>query len=172
MRKLTFLFTIVFMASTAAFAQKKPQASPRDSVTGTIAGATVKISYGSPAVKGRKIGGEIAPYGKIWRTGANEMTIFETSKALKIGGKTLPAGKYSLFTVPGETEWKFIFNSVTGQWGIKMDGSANDDASKDVLTTTVKSTKSATMNERLTFKINAKGFELLWGNIAVPVAVQ
>ncbi|MFB9843106.1 DUF2911 domain-containing protein [Mucilaginibacter ginsenosidivorans] len=172
MRKLTLLFAVVFMTSTAVFAQKKPIASPRDSVSGTIAGATVKIAFGSPAVKGRKIGGEIAPYGKIWRTGANEMTTFETSKALKIGGKTLPAGKYSLFSVPGETEWKFIFNSVTGKWGIKMDGSANDDASKDVLTVMAKAMKSPTMNERMTFKITPKGFTFLWGNVEVPVAVQ
>jgi hypothetical protein len=170
--KAVSLFVMAFLVSTVAFGQKKPLASPRDSVKGTVAGSTISINYGSPAVKGRTIGGEIAPYGKIWRTGANEATIFTTSKDINIGGKTLKAGKYSLYTVPGEKEWKIIFNSQTGQWGIKMDGSTTDDASKDVLTTTVNSMKSQGTNERMIFKITKKGFVLLWGDIAVPVMVK
>lgn len=114
----------------------------------------------------------MVPYGKIWRTGANPVTTFETSKEVKIEGQTLPAGKYSLFTIPGENEWKVIFNSQTGQWGIKRDGSANDDPSKDVLTVTVKPMKSDGFNEHLTFKITNKGFVLLWENLAVPVTVK
>jgi hypothetical protein len=169
--KVASLFVVAFLVSTVAFGQKQ-LASPRDSVKGTVAGSTISVNYGSPAVKGRKIGGEIAPYGKVWRTGANEATIFTTSKDIKIGGKTLPAGKYSLYTVPGEKEWKIIFNSQTGQWGIKMDGSTTDDASKDVLTTTVNSMKSQGMNERMVFKITKDGFVLLWGEIAVPVMVK
>ena len=81
-------------------------------------------------------------------------------------------GKYSIFTIPGENEWKVIFNSETGQWGIKDDGSANDDPSKDVLTITVKPEKSSAFHERLTFVIDDKGFALLWGDIAVPVSVK
>ncbi|MXV50574.1 DUF2911 domain-containing protein [Pedobacter sp. HMF7647] len=158
--------------SFSSLAQNKPVASPRDSVSGTVAGSQVKIAYGSPAVKGRKIWGELVPYGKEWRTGANESTTFATSKALKIGSKTLPAGKYSLFSVPGENEWKFILNSQTGMWGIKMDGTANDDPSKDVLTLTAKPVKSKEFNERMKFKITANGFALLWENLEVPVALK
>src|ERR1700739_4277069 len=119
MKRLSFLFAVIFMASTAVFGQNKPQASPADSTSGTVAGSTIKISYHSPSVKGRKIWGGLVPYNQVWRTGANEATIFNTSKDIKIGGKTLPAGKYSLYTKPGETEWQVIFNSQTGQWGIK-----------------------------------------------------
>lgn len=171
MRKLSLLLAAIFMVSTAAFAQKQ-MASPRDSVSGTVAGSTIKINYGSPSVRGRKIWGGLVPYDKIWRTGANQATIFETSKDIKIGGKTLKAGKYSLYTEPGEKEWKVIFNSQTGQWGIKMDGSTTDDASKDVLVAMAKPMKSKTMNERMKFEVNSKGFVLLWENLAVPVMVK
>jgi len=166
------LLAVAFLFSTVAFAQKKPQASPADSTSGTVAGSTIKIVYHSPSVKGRKIWGGLVPYDQIWRTGANEATIFTTSKDIKIGGKTLPAGKYSLYTKPGEKEWSVIFNSQTGQWGIKMDGSTTDDASKDVLVTTATPMKSQSMNERFVIKITPSGFVLLWENLAVPVTIK
>ena len=168
--KALSVFTVAFLVSTMAFAQKP--ASPADSTSGTVAGSMIKISYHSPSVKGRKIWGGLVPYNKVWRAGANEATIFSTSKAIKIGGKTLPAGKYSLYATPGESSWKIIFNSKTGQWGINMDGSTTDDPSKDVLVATVTPMKSQSMNERMTFKIDAKGFVLLWENLAVPVAIS
>ena len=148
------------------------QESPRETASGTVNGAQIKINYGSPAVKGRKIWGDLVPYNAIWRTGANEATTFETSKDVNIGGKLLHAGKYSVFTVPGEKEWKVIFNSETTQWGIKDDGSANDDPSKDVLTVIVKPEKAKEFKERLTFVVADKGFSLLWENLAVPVSIN
>ena len=170
--KALSLLAVAFLLSTAAIAQKKPQASPADSTSGTVAGSTISIFYHSPGIKGRTIGKEIAPYGKIWRTGANEATTFTTSKDIKIGGKTLPAGKYTLYTLPNETQWKIIFNSQTGQWGIKDDGSTTDDPAKDVLTVTVKPMKSKTTNERFKIEVTKTGFVLLWGDIAVPVMVK
>ncbi len=165
------LLVCAFLVSSVAFAQDKKPASPRENVTGTVSGSTITIDYGSPSVRGRKIWGGLVPYDKIWRTGANPATTFETSKDIMVEGKTLKAGKYSIFTIPGESEWKVIFNSQTGQWGIKNDGSANDDPSKDVLTVTVKPMKSKEFNEMMTFKIN-KGFVLLWENLAVPVKIK
>lgn len=167
--KALALFAMAFLVSTVAFGQKP---SPAETATGTVAGSEIKVNYSSPAVKGRKIWGGLVPYDKIWRTGANEATIFETSKDIKIGGKTLKAGKYSLYTKPGEKEWQVIFNSQTGQWGIKMDGSTTDEASKDVLVTTVKPMKSKEMNERFKIEINSKGMVLLWENLAVPVEIK
>lgn len=164
---LSFLVLAFFMPSAV-----RAQASPRESVSGSINGTNVTIGYGSPSVRGRKIWGGLVPYGKIWRTGANPVTEIQTSKDLKIKGKRLPAGKYSIFTIPGENEWKVIFNSQTGQWGIKGDGSANDDPSKDVLTVTVKPQKSPEFHEKLTFTINNRGFTLLWENLKVPVAAN
>jgi hypothetical protein len=170
--KALALFVCAILVSSIASAQMGGQASPRDSVSGTVHGSTIKINYGSPSVKGRKIWGGLVPYGKLWRTGANPATTFSTSKDIKVEGKTLRAGKYSLFTLPGETEWKVVFNSQTGQWGIKNDGSANDDPAKDVLTVTVKPMKSKSFNERMKFSISSSGFVLMWENLAVPVSVK
>jgi len=161
-------FVCAFLVSSAAVAQE----SPRENVSGSINGASVTIGYGSPSVRGRKIWGDLVPYGQLWRTGANPVTEFQTNKDIKIEGKLLPAGKYSIFTIPGQNEWKVIFNSETGQWGIKDDGSANDDPAKDVLTITVKPEKSDGFHEHLTFTINNKGFVLAWENLAVPVMVD
>jgi len=177
MKKLFLLkaFTLVafaFLVSSVAMAQAKKPASPRDSVSGTFGNATVKIAYGSPSVKGRKIWGGLVPYNTIWRLGANTVTTFETNKDVKIEGKTLPAGKYSVFANPGEKEWIIIFNSVNNQWGVKEGGVANDDPSKDVLKVTVKPMKSKEFTEALTFKIDSKGFLILWENLAVPVKVK
>jgi hypothetical protein len=84
----------------------------------------------------------------------------------------LKAGKYSLFALPSEKEWEFIFNSETGQWGIKRSGEANLDPAKNVLTVKVKPGKSATTNEKLTYAVNAKGVSLLWDNLEVPIAIK
>ena len=171
--KLLFAFVLTFFTITV-FAQgdKSKRASPPDSVTGKIGSATITINYSSPSVKGRKIWGELVPYNKVWRAGANEATVFETDKAIKVEGKELPAGRYSLFAQPGETEWQFIFNSQTGQWGIKRSGDANRDPANDVLTVTAKPKKSAQMNERLVYTIDKKGFTLKWENLEVPVAIS
>ncbi|MDQ2864407.1 MAG: DUF2911 domain-containing protein [Bacteroidota bacterium] len=168
---LTF---VGLLMSSLIFAQgdKSKRPSPPATATGTINGATITIDYSSPAVKGRKIWGDLVPYNAVWRTGANEATTFTTSKEIKVEGKSLPAGKYSLYTIPGEKEWVFIFNSQTGQWGIKNDGSATEDPAKDVLRVTVKSKKSAALNEHMKFVVNKSGFALEWENLTVPVSVK
>jgi hypothetical protein len=175
LKALTF-FACAFLVSTIAMAQMTPGAktiaSPRDSVSGTVAGSVIKINYGSPSVKGRKIFGGLQPYGKNWRAGANAATTFETSKDIKIEGKTLPAGKYTLFATPGEKEWTIVFNSVTGQWGIKRDGSANDDPAKDVVVVTVNAMTTKELVERLVYKLDKKGFSLSWENTEVRVKIK
>jgi hypothetical protein len=180
--KAVAFFLCAFLASTVAFGQGnigkdgKPIPSPRDTVSGTAAGATITIAYGSPAVKGRVIFGEgttaLQPYGTIWRAGANQMTIFTTNKDIMVQGKKLPAGTYSLFATPGEKEFTIIFNSVTGQWGIHRDGTANDDPSKDVLVVKAKATKSNDITERLTYKISDAGFSLVWEHVSVWVSIK
>ena len=169
-----FLFGSSLLFSTVANAQgdKSQRPSPPDSVTGKVGGATITINYSSPSVKGRQIWGSLVPYGKIWRAGANEATIFETDKDIKVEGKILPAGKYTLFATPGEKEWTIIFNKQTGQWGIKRSGEANLDRANDALVVTVKPKKSATMHERLVYVINSKGFALEWENLEVPVSIK
>ncbi len=96
----------------------KGRQSPLDSLTFTAGGQTVKVCYGRPSAKGRKmIGGDNVPYGKLWRTGANEPTVIFTPVALEIAGIKVAPGKYSLYSVPGEKEWEIIVNRSTSQWG-------------------------------------------------------
>jgi DUF2911 family protein len=92
--------------------------SPLDSLTFEVGAAKVKVCYGRPSLRGRTmLGGAAIPYGKLWRTGANEPTVFYTPVALDIAGIAVPAGFYSLYTVPGEREWEVIVNRATSQWG-------------------------------------------------------
>ncbi len=179
MKKITiarmFVLTLsAVLLSSAIWAQqdKASRPSPPATATGTINGATITINYSSPAVKGRTIWGGLVPYDKPWRAGANEATIFITDKDIKVEGKILPAGKYSLFATPGEKVWTFIFNSQTGQWGIKRTGDANFDAAQNVLSVMVKPRKSDSFNERLVYVITNKGFELRWENLTVPVKIK
>jgi hypothetical protein len=184
MKKVFQLKTVAFLAvallvSTFAFAQNpaKPMPSPRDSVSGKIGSAMVSINYGAPSLRGRKILGTIEPYGKPWRAGANAATTFTTDKDITIEGKKLPAGKYTLFMTPGESEWKVMFNSQNGEWGIKKDASdprgyaASDDPTKDVLVATIKP-KKAGPTERLVYTMNSKGFSLLWEDVEIFVPVK
>lgn len=164
MKQKFFLLSLLTTIAFAAFSQEK--ASPAATATGKVEDATITISYSSPGVKGRKIWGELVPYGKVWRAGANQATTFETDKDIEVEDKKLPAGKYSLFATPGENEWQIHFNSQTGQWGTRHD------ASKDVLIVKVKPKASSTMNERLQYEINKKGFTLKWENLEVPVGID
>lgn len=166
--KAALLLIMVFVFTSAAHAQddKKPVASPRDSVSGTINGATITINYGSPSVRGRKIWGALVPYKQVWRTGANEATTFTTSKDIWVEGKKLPAGKYGFFAIPTEKTWTLIFNSIPNQWG-----AFKYDATKDVLRVVVK-VKPNTMHERLLYAIDSKGFSLAWEDLKVWASVK
>jgi hypothetical protein len=93
------------------------QLSTRDTTRATAGGATLWIDYSRPARRGRVIFGELVPYGRVWRTGANAATQFRTDKSLRFGDVTVPAGFYSLFTIPGATGWTLIVNGETGQTG-------------------------------------------------------
>lgn len=147
---------------------KSKRASPPASATQKIKrGATITINYGQPSLKGRKIGTDLAHYGKVWRTGANEATTFEVDKDVKIEGKTLPAGKYSLYTIPNEKEWIIIFNKTWNQWGTKY---AETD---DQLRITVKPEKSETFQEELTFDISESGeVSMEWGDTEIEFEVK
>jgi hypothetical protein len=81
-------------------------------------GKTITVDYSSPRAKGRKIFGELVPYGQVWRTGANEATTFVTTANLSAGGKDVPAGSYTIFTVPNADSWSLIINKHTGEWGV------------------------------------------------------
>ena len=96
---------------------KAPQASPAASVSQELGISTFRIDYHRPAVKGRAIWGGLVPYGQIWRAGANEATVLTLSDPVKIAGKSVPAGSYAFFVIPGKEQWTLILNSQGKQWG-------------------------------------------------------
>ncbi|WP_207510737.1 DUF2911 domain-containing protein [Longitalea luteola] len=170
MKKLLLLSAITWVAlGVQAQDDKSKRPSPPAKVTETInSGAVITIDYSQPAVKGREIGKDIAPYGKVWRTGANEATTFEVSKDVKVEGKSLPAGKYGLFTIPNKDEWVVIFNKTPNQWGAYKYVEADD-----VVRVNVKPTKASQFTERMTFTVDKDGkVALLWGNEQVAFNVQ
>lgn len=169
---LAFLSGMLIVSSVSAQGDKSSRPSPPATATGKVGAATITINYSSPSVKGRTIWGDLVPYGKVWRAGANEATIIETDKPIQVEGKSLPAGKYSLFATPDQKQWTIILNSETGQWGIKRTGDANRDPAKDVLTVTVMPHKSSSFNERLAYAVTSKGFDLRWENLEVPVKIK
>ncbi len=165
--KSSLLLTICMLLIGFTSNAQEKKASPAAEASGKIGDATITINYSSPSVKERTIWGELVPYGKVWRAGANEATTFETDKDVKIEGQSLAAGKYAFFTIPGEKEWTIIFNKNAKQWG-----AYSYDEKEDVLRVTVKPKKSSEMKERLEYSVNDNGIVLSWENLDVPVAVK
>ena len=164
--KAGLLFAFVLLTSVA-FAQDKKPASPHDSTTAVVAGSTIKIKYGSPYVKGRKVLGELVPFDKVWRAGADSATSITTSKAIKVEGKTLPAGRYAFFVIPSKSgTWTIIFDKDPKQWGAYTYKESND-----ALRVTVKG-KTVPKTESLVYTINKKGFSLKWDTFEVPVSIK
>lgn len=95
--------------------------SPRDTVRATIGGASVLVDYGRPRKRGREIFGNVVPWGQVWRTGANAATQIRTDRTLMFGSFAVPAGTYTLWTLPAQAGWQLIFNRQTGQWGTEYD---------------------------------------------------
>jgi hypothetical protein len=171
-RLFTFLIAIsaVMLHVSILNAQddKSKRPSPPAQAKASVGNTAITIDYSQPAVKGREIGVELAPYGNVWRTGANEATTFEVSADVKVERKALKAGKYGLFTSPGEKEWIIIFNSVPDQWG-----SGNYDQAKDVLRVSVKPGKTSDSTERFTINIEDNGQVVMtWGNHKVSFKVS
>ena len=138
MRKFALIAVSLFAVATLASAQmnmsddKSKRPSPPASATCKFSdGKTIKIDYSSPRAKGRKIFGEasekaLVPYGQIWRTGANDATTLVTDTNLNVGGKAVPAGSYTIFTVPKADAWSLVISKKTGEWGTDYPGEKED----------------------------------------------
>ena len=173
MRKITTL-TLALLFTFAAFAQepKKPL-SPPAKAEGKIGTANLSIDYSAPSKRGREIMGGLVPFDKVWRTGANAATTLHTDSDLMIGSLHVPAGTYTLYTIPTPKEWTLIVNKQTGQWGTEYDES--QDLGR------VKMTLTPTKDTVETFKIDinpsgakAGAITMTWENTraAVPVMVH
>ena len=169
--KSALLLTIVSLSMLVACGQddKSKRPSPPAQAKETLAsGAVVIIDYSQPAVKGRTIGKDLEPMpGKVWRTGANEATVFEVSKDVKVEGQDLKAGKYALFTIANDGEWTIIFNKNPKQWG-----AYDYKQSEDALRVKVKPSKNESFAEKMTFVVDKNGtVSLLWGDRKVDFKV-
>jgi hypothetical protein len=152
MRKISILFlSVFFLAGTAVAQEAKKPLSPPAKAEATINGKKVTIAYSAPSKRSRAIMGELVPYGKVWRTGANAATTLTTEGDLMIGTVHVPAGTYTLFTIPGEKEWTLIVNKQTGQWG------TNYDESKDLGRTKMAVKALATPAETFAISIPSAG---------------
>lgn len=144
--------------------------SPLDSVVGRIGKATLAVTYGRPSRRGRKIMGNVVPWNQVWRTGANQATTMRTDTDLMIGGTRVPAGSYTLFTLPSETGWKLIVNRQVGQWG------TTHDPSLDLARIDMKRETVGVPVERFTISIepgeDAGTLALTWDDTRVSVPVR
>ena len=176
MRKLTaFSLSLLLLTGAAAMAQemtKKPPLSPPAKAEATLSnGKKVTVDYSAPSMRARKIMGELVPYGKVWRTGANAATTLTTAGDIMLGTVHVPAGAYTLYTIPGEKEWTLIVNKQTGQSG------ASYDESKDLGRTKMKvsSVSSPVETFNISFTPSAdktySTMRLTWENTEASVAV-
>lgn len=163
------LLASLFLTASVAVAQDLPQPSPKGHVEQIVGLTKVSVDYSRPSAKGRKIFGDLVPFDKVWRTGANLCTIVEIDGPVQVEGTLLPAGKYSLFTIPREGAWTVIFNSNTELWG---EGDRKD--SLDVLQVKVAPGKSGDFTETFTIGFDAVSddkarLDLRWENTVVSI---
>jgi Protein of unknown function (DUF2911) len=170
---LAVLAVILFVAYQILQSQTK-KASPEVKQTYSVGAAKVDLFYCSPSKKGRDIFGGLLKFGEVWRTGANEPTTFETDKNLTIGGKNLPAGKYSLWTIPQKDSWTVILNKEVPGWGDSMDGKAARNDKTDVLQVVVPVEKLTAAQEKLSIDANNNALTITWDmtKVSVPIVVE
>lgn len=115
---IAVLFVYALCSMSSAQDKSKRPSPPEQAQCKFSDGKTITVDYSSPRAKGRKIFGELVPYGQVWRTGANEATTFVTTAAVSADGRDVPAGNYTIFSVPEQNKWTLIVNKHTGEWGV------------------------------------------------------
>lgn len=153
------------------------KASPEQTITYNKLGLDLEVFYCRPSKKGRDIfaADGLVPYGKIWRTGANEATTFKTATSLNIKGAVLPAGTYTLWTIPGEDSWELIFNEKSYAWGVGLGAKAAIDREYDVLVVTVPAEPTRAAVEMFTIEFQEMEelyLTLKWENTQVKVPIS
>lgn len=165
MKKIIFALAILISQFVAEAQIKTPQTSPKSVINQTVGLTEVEINYSRPGAKGRPVFGNLVPFGKLWRTGANENTTISFSDDVIIDGKTLKKGKYALYTVPRIESWDVIFYTTTDNWGLPQEFNEANVALK----TTVKEEALSKSVENLTITIgnletNSATLEIAWEN--------
>ena len=171
MKKIIFLACAAFTLMTADAQLRTPAPSPSQTVKQDFALSSIELSYSRPGMKGRKIYGDLVPFGKVWRTGANQATIITFGEEVNIGGKKIPAGKYGLLTIPDKNSWTVIISKqldVTSPAGYKQD--------MDVVRVEAKPMKVDNNIETFTIQFtNVKptsvDLQFLWENTSVSIPI-
>lgn len=179
MRSLKFFIPIllVLLLSSLAAAQERENSqiavSPHASVSQTIGNTVISIYYGRPAIRGRKMFGQIIPFNTVWPIGseANEATVITFSDDVLIEGEPLKAGKYSLYTIPRKGKWTLIFTNVPAQWG-----AYNYDSAKDALRITVEAQKGIHIEQMMFYftDVTSDSATIVfhWGETKIPFTVE
>jgi Protein of unknown function (DUF2911) len=167
MKRLITVLMLLALVAQAMAQDKSKRPSPPVLVEGSIDGVAIKVDYSAPSAKGRKMLGGNEAFGKVWRTGANEATVFEIDKAILVEGVSLPAGKYELFSIPGESEWTIIFQKYGKQWGAYSYNESND-----VLRVKVKSGKTPAFVETFAINVVKNQVTLQWENTLVAIGIK
>jgi hypothetical protein len=175
MQRRTVLFTLFILAlATLASAQKdksKRPSPPAQAQCKFSDGKTITVDYSSPRAKGRKIFGDLVPYGDVWRTGANEATTFVTTANLSIGNLNVPAGSYTMFTIPNQDKWTLIINKKTGEWGIPYNYESDELGRTDM---TVSKTSSPVEDFTISFHEMGNGCHMYldWENTRATILIN
>jgi hypothetical protein len=169
-------FALITLLSYNAQAQEalKQKPSPLGMVTYTFEDTYVKVTYGRPHLRGREAfteSSELAPLGKIWRTGANEATEITVTKDITMAGENIPAGTYSVFSIPGAKSWTIVLNKDIGQWG-----AYKYDEEKDLVRFEVPVNKADQMYEPFTIRFNQVedevSLQMIWANTMVSIPIE
>jgi hypothetical protein len=150
--------------------KSKRPSPPASSKCELAGGKSVTVDYSSPRAKGRKIFGGVVPYGEVWRAGANEATTFVTTADVMVGGQHIPAGSYTLFTIPAQDKWTLIISKKTGEWGVPYPGADSDLTRVDMKAS---ATSGPVENFTIAFDKGAKGCTLRmeWENTRASVDI-
>ncbi|HMR17393.1 MAG TPA: DUF2911 domain-containing protein [Mariniflexile sp.] len=166
----------LFLYSTFVENIFETRLSPKDTVKFELNDLKMKVFYNRPFKKGRVIFGGLVPYNQVWRTGANEATTFETNKPLSIEGNPLPAGKYTLWTVPKDSVWTVIFNSKQYPWGVNSEMKPMWDPNYDVIDINVPVKKLDTHVEQFTIAFDnstdSLKLTMAWDNVKIAVPLK
>ena len=163
----------IILASSTSFAQiNTPAASPSTTLTQTLGLTKITLDYSRPSVKGRKIFGDLVPYGKVWRTGANKITSIKFDDEVYVHGAIMKAGSYGLYTIPGKNEWTIIFNRDDKQWG-----SYGYDINKDVIRFNVQPMQPQEFTEQMNidfveFSPTSTYVSIRWENTEVRFKIE
>jgi len=160
------------LATQASCQDKSQRPSPPEQAKCELGGGkTLTVDYSSPRAKGRKIMGDLVPYGKVWRAGANEATTFVTDTDLNVGGTSVPAGHYTIFTVPDQNSWTLVISKKTGEWGTAYPGPSEDLARIDM-----KAGKTPSFVENFTIAFDKSGngctLRMDWENTRASVQIS